>query len=374
MTTAFSTLPGFDVDLRILENRGIVHDAVKDADILLTRSSTRVDAALLEGARVRFAATATIGDDHYDKAYLAAHNIAFANAAGSSTGSVLEYMAAALLHLHAGNTMPIPGTTLGIIGAGRIGARVAEMAEGLGMRVLLNDPPRARREGSAPFTELDALLSEADVISLHTPLTRDGSDPTFHLLDTVALARFSGRGIINAARGGVVDNGALAEWLDTDRNRFTVMDCWEHEPAIDPRLLAHDGVVLATPHIAGHSLDGKAANTQYVYDALCRYLGIEPAWHMTDLLPAIETEPLCIKADGNLEALHHAALHLYDITADSRALKECIGMDESATAAAFTALRRNYPVRRRWGLLPIRFEPVNPELVQMAAALGMKVI
>ncbi|HKJ82962.1 MAG TPA: 4-phosphoerythronate dehydrogenase [Mariprofundaceae bacterium] len=364
------------MELRILEHREITRDRLRDADILLTRSSTRVDADLLDDTSVRFAATATIGDDHYDKAYLAAHDIAFANAAGSSTGSVLEYMAAALLHLHATDILPIPDATLGIIGAGRIGGRLAGIARQLGMHVLINDPPRTRQEGGDAFTDLDTLLATADIVSLHTPLTKEGQDPTFHLLNATTLDLFNGRGLINAARGAVVNNKALLNWLDTDRKHFAVLDCWEHEPAIDRQLLAHDGTVLATPHIAGHSLDGKAANTQYIYDALCCHLGIEPIWHMTDDLPDANTVPVTLKTGRHsLEALHWAAHYLYNIEADHRALKACVGMDEAATSRAFTKIRRNYPVRRNWDLIPVHFEPAcSPELSSMAAALGIKVV
>jgi erythronate-4-phosphate dehydrogenase len=218
--SAFSELPGCDVNLRILEHKHIKREVLKDADILLTRSSTRVNAELLEGTPVRFAATATIGDDHYDKAWLDANNIIWANAAGSSTGSVVEYMITTLLELHAQNLISIPDTSIGIIGAGRIGGSFAKICRAIGMKILINDPPRQRIEGDAGFCSLDEVLAKADILTLHTPLIGDGEDCTKHLLGAKQLSEFQGKGIINAGRGGCIDNAALTDWLDMDNSHF----------------------------------------------------------------------------------------------------------------------------------------------------------
>lgn len=375
VASAFASLPGFDVELRVLENRDITPEAVRDADILLTRSSTRVDQTLLAGSRVSFAATATVGDDHYDKAYLKDRGIAFAKAAGSSTGSVLEYMISALLELHARGLIDIPATCIGIIGAGRIGGCLVNTCRALGMDVLINDPPRARSEVGAGFVELDELLDRADIISLHTPLTKSGRDATFHLIGSGALARFKGRGVINAARGAVVDNMALANWLDRHVCRFAVLDCWEGEPHIYRRLLAHPQVVLATPHIAGHSLDGKAANTQVVYEALCKHLGVAPCWDMHDALPSPPPAAVTIHTTGNaLANLRRAASALYDVTEDDRQFRDCLALDDEALATAFARLRRHYPPRRAWTLAAIRLEPACAATAKLAAAIGMHVL
>lgn len=371
---AFSSLPSFEVDLRILESSEITPTAVRDADILLTRSATRVDASLLAGSRVRFAATATIGDDHYDKAYLHSRGIAFANAAGSSTGSVLEYMIAALLFLHQRGLMRIPATRFGIIGAGRIGGGLAAICRALGMEVRCNDPPRARREGDAGFFGLDDVLAWADVISLHTPLTRAGRDASFHLIDAAAFARFRGFGIINTARGAVVDNAALGDWLDQDAGRFAVLDCWEGEPHISRRLLAQPQVVLATPHIAGHSLDGKAANTEFIYRALCRHLGIVPQWTMGKALPAAGMNVTIATERDVLANLQRAACALYDIEHDDRCFRQCLALDDEALAAAFVHLRRHYPPRRAWRLAAVHLSPPHAPTAQLAAAIGLRVV
>jgi len=372
--SAFSRLPGYRVTLTTLEHADICRRALANADILITRSSTRVDAALLEGTPVRFAATATIGDDHYDKSYLESRGIMFANAAGSSTGSVVEYMMAVLLELHARHLVTIPTTSIGIIGAGRIGGEVERCCRQLGMPVLINDPPRAKAEGGAGFSSLETVLGSADVISLHTPLTHKGEDPTFHLIGAKALHQFHGCGIINAGRGACLDNQALLDWLNADAGRWAVLDCWENEPDISTALLAHPGVIIATPHIAGHSLDGKAANTQFVYNALCRFLGIRPAWDMRERLPPVETHTIRVSSGCDaLTDLQAAIRRLYDIRRDDRALREAGRKHPEMLADAFVQLRRHYPVRRAWHHYSVEFTPPHEKRTRLAAAIGLHV-
>lgn len=372
---AFSSLPGYDVSLRTFEHSGITRKILQDADILITRSSTRVNDELLEGTPVQFAATATIGDDHYDKAYLNSRRISFANAAGSSTGSVIEYMLAALLELNARGLTDISATCLGIIGAGRIGGGFERICQKLGMHLLVNDPPRARKEGPAGFVDLDKMLACTDVISLHTPLTHDGSNPSFHLIDADALSRFRGHGVINAGRGPCLDNQALLEWLEGDISRWAVLDCWENEPAISPHLLAHPQIIIATPHIAGHSLDGKAANTQFAYNALCQHLGIQPVWNMRDDLPEVTQNVLRVTANGDtLATLHSAVSKLYGICRDDRDLRSSGTIENESLAHVFTRLRRYYPVRRAWSHYSIRFDPPHAETARLAAAIGLHVV
>jgi erythronate-4-phosphate dehydrogenase len=372
--SAFSELPGYDVELRILEHKHIKREVLQQTDILLTRSSTRVNAKLLEGTAIRFAATATIGDDHYDKAWLDANSIIWANAAGSSTGSVVEYMLTTLLELHTQSLISIPDTTIGIIGAGRIGGALADICHAIGMKVLINDPPRQRIEGDAGFSSLDELLEQADMLTLHTPLIGDGVDCTMHLLNAKRLSDFQGSGIINAGRGGCIDNAALTDWLDMDSSHFAALDCWENEPRPLLHLLHHPQLAIATPHIAGHSIDGKAANTQFVYNALCDYLKVEPAWNMYEHLPA-DSSPVEIKsaADPWLN-LHAAASYLYPLAKDNEVTKSWASLSESELANAFTAYRRHYPVRRAWQHAPIHFTHPDAITMQLARAIGMKVI
>ncbi|MDQ6997220.1 MAG: 4-phosphoerythronate dehydrogenase [Mariprofundus sp.] len=372
--SAFSTLPGYDVNLQVLENRQITAERVRDADILLTRSATRVNADLLQNSRVRFAATATIGDDHYDKAWLDAQGIAWANAAGSSTGSVLEYMMAALLDLHQQGRINIPQSTIGIIGAGRIGGALAELCTSLGMKVLLNDPPRARQEGDDQFCSLDEALMHADILTIHTPLIRSGEDNTVHLLSDRQLQTFSGVGIMNAARGSCVDNAALCDWLDQGDGRFAVMDCWENEPKPLARLIKHAGMAIATPHIAGHSVEGKAANTQSVYNTLCKYLEIKPTWDMHAVLPDFPAIVELSAGDDMWHTLHAAVSALYPISDDHAVMQSWAELGPDDLALAFVAYRRNYPVRRSWQHAPLSISDAGRGTLQMADAIGVKLV
>lgn len=373
--SAFARLPGYEVELYCVENKAINRQLLIDvkADILLTRSSTRVDAALLDGTSVRFAATATIGDDHYDKAWLDQQGIGWANAAGSSTGSVIEYMTTLLLELQIRDMISIPDTTIGIIGGGRIGSRLARLCQRLGMRVMVNDPPRARTEGQHNFYELNELLEQADLLTLHTPLIRYGMDCTHHLIDTAALERFKGKGIINAARGSCVDNQALLGWLDRNTTGFAALDCWEHEPAPMQALLAHPGMVVATPHIAGHSLDGKAANTAFACLALCNFLGIAPVWKMEQHLPEPARPKVICCSGAPWFALHTAATALYPISDDSASMKSWRTLTTDELPHAFSGYRRHYPVRRAWQQAPVHFSPpAAPEIRHLAHIIGLK--
>ncbi len=392
--SAFSALPGFDVDLRLLENKHINPASLSHADILLTRSSTAVNAALLSATPVRFAATATIGDDHYDKAWLDTHGIGWANAAGSSTGSVLEYMLSVLFDLHARGMIDIPQTSIGIIGVGRIGSALATLCEKMGMTVLRNDPPRARLEGDEGFHSLNELLAQADILSLHTPLIHHAEDDcTVHLLAQSQMALFQGKGIINAARGSCLDNAALCNWLDEGAGqdgrdtRFAVLDCWENEPTPLNSLLKHSGIAIATPHIAGHSVEGKAANTQYIYNALCRFLNIQATWNMADHLPALPA-PVSLSIEASVQTssqktdiwqtLHAASKLLYPIHNDDKAMRSWADLSKPELAKSFTGYRRNYPARRAWHHAAIQLNDANADrlqqTLQMAQAIGLKIV
>jgi len=370
--SAFTHLAGFDVDLRLLENKHINHAALSDADILLTRSATQVNEALLAGTAVRFSATATIGDDHYDKPWLDAHGIRWANAAGSSTASVLEYMLTVLFDLHARNMINISQTCIGVIGVGRIGTALATLCEAMGMTVLLNDPPRQREEGGTAFCSLNTILAEADIISLHTPLIRSAADCTVHLLSQTEMNAFEGKGIINAGRGQCVDNAALCGWLDADDGHFAVLDCWEHEPAPLSNLINHSGMAIATPHIAGHSVEGKAANTQYIYNALCRFLAIEPQWDMTDELPVFPAPVEIPYQADTWQSLHAASQALYPISNDDTVMRSWAELSSGDLAQSFAQYRRNYPARRDWQHAAIRL--ADADAVNLAQAIGFKVV
>ncbi|WP_051938161.1 4-phosphoerythronate dehydrogenase [Ghiorsea bivora] len=332
---AFQTLEGLNISLRTLPLQQIDASQLNTADVLLTRSGIQIDEALLHNSPVRFVGTATIGDDHVDKLYLQSQAITFTSAAGSSTQSVVEYMLTVFFTLENMGKLSFSKDKLGIIGVGRIGSLLNQACGKLGLETLLNDPPRGLN------TSLDDALETADILTLHTPLTHDGEHATHHLLDADKLSQFKGKGIINAGRGACIDNQALLDWLNQDVERFAVLDCWENEPNIYLDLLNHAQVLIATPHIAGHSLDGKAANTYFIYKDLCDFLQISPTWSMQAALPDIAVGALSANMSKS-----ELALAMYPIDADTQAMKQAGKSDNFK--AWFSSYRKNYPVRRAW--------------------------
>ncbi len=249
------TDPWFEV--RALPGKAIGPADVRDAAALLVRTRTRCDAALLDGSAIRLVATATIGTDHIDLDYCASHGITVASAPGCNAAAVAQYVRVALHTLG----LDRPGTTLGVIGVGHVGTLVAEAGRRRGIRVLLNDPPREAAEGPAGFTPLPELLAQSDVVTLHIPLwpeNRDFADAAFF------AAMKPGASFINASRGEVVDEAALlAARPKLDK---LVIDVWKNEPDINRTLLA--AADIATPHIAGYSIQGKMNGTTAVVRAL----------------------------------------------------------------------------------------------------------
>lgn len=335
-------------EITLLPGRTLNRESLREAELLLVRAVTKVDANLLHDTPVRFVATATIGTDHVDANYLAQRGITFTSAAGSNANSVAEYVMAALLHLAVKSEWSLSNLTIGIVGVGHIGSRVARMAAGLGMKVLLNDPPLARATPDPKFLPLDALL-KADVITLHTPLTHTGEDATLHLFDRARLMQMKyGSVLFNTCRGEVVDNAALKAVLQRGHLRAAVLDVWENEPAIDAEFLPL--VEIGTPHIAGYSLDGKLNGTNQIYQAACEFLGVAPQWQIESALPVIAEST--IRLDDNFETtetkLDRLIKLVYDITADDRRLRALSNLPAAERGRYFDELRKKYPVRREF--------------------------
>lgn len=313
---------------------------VRDADAVVTRTRTICNEALLSGSAVKIVASATIGYDHIDTAWCESAGIEWTNAPGCNSGSVCQYICSVLVRLVQKYGLDPCGLTLGVVGVGNVGSKVAAAARALGMTVLLNDPPRARREGQEAFVSLDELQSRADIITLHVPLTDEGPDATRHLFDAERIAALGkDRILINSSRGPVVDNKALKAALGAGALKAAVLDVWEGEPDIDLELL---GLLdIATPHIAGYSADGKAGGTTASVRAVARRLGLP----LEGWLPASIPAPagplgLSIDAEGKtpFQIISDAVLYTYDVLQDSARLK--------ATPASFERLRGDYPVRR----------------------------
>ena len=263
-----------------LPGNAFTKEEVKDADALIVRTRTVCNRELLEGSQVKFIATATIGYDHIDTEYCREAGITWTNCPGCNAGSVEQYVHSVLLLLKREKGLDLEKSTIGIVGVGHVGSRVKRMAEGLGMKVLLNDPPRAE-QGESGFVDLETIARECDVITFHTPLSREGRYATFHLVNhefLVSLKRTPY--IINSSRGEVVDTDALLVALAAGKVRDVVIDTWENEPDINQELL--DVAFLATPHIAGYSADGKANATRMSLEALCEFFHIEATF---DIIP-----------------------------------------------------------------------------------------
>ncbi|MCQ2068461.1 MAG: 4-phosphoerythronate dehydrogenase [Bacteroidaceae bacterium] len=329
-------------DVVYLPGNAITRDDVLDADALIVRTRTRCDARLLEGTKVRFIATATIGFDHIDTVWCQSNGITWTNAPGCNSLSVQQYMGSLLVGMARHFNFECREKTLGVVGVGNVGGKVARLAALLGFRVLLCDPPRARREGTGGFVTLDEIIERSDIITCHVPLTFEGQDSTYHLFDDSRLARMSSSQIlINTSRGEVVDGKALKQVLQNRSIKAASLDVWENEPDIDPELL---GLLFSgTPHIAGYSLDGKATGTAMCVQALGQFFDLPCGnWEVNDI-PAPD-QPLEFSVDASVkkpqEVLGDAILHTYNIMDDCSRLK--------ADISGFERQRSEHPVRREF--------------------------
>ncbi|NLE67323.1 MAG: 4-phosphoerythronate dehydrogenase PdxB [Lentisphaerae bacterium] len=351
--------------------RAITAADARDADALMIRSTTRVSRALLEGSRVRFVGTATIGVDHMDVAWMDSAGIRWCSAPGCNANSVSEYVTAALLCIGGRRGIALEGRTLGVIGVGNVGSRVVKKAEALGMRVLMNDPPRQAAEGGCAFTGLEALLRESDAVTLHVPMEKQGLHPTWHMAgNDFFKAMKPGAIFLNAARGAVVDSPALLRAMDAGRLSAVVLDTWEHEPEFPLELLLR--VDLGTPHIAGHSFEGKVMGTLMVYREFCRHLGVAPTWTPDALLPAPAVPELALDAAGrpDEDVLREAVRAVYDIERDDRDLRAGCPADGKARAEHFEGLRLKYWMRREFQYTRLNVAGGTARLAEKLARLG----
>ena len=348
-------------------------EVVRDADAIITRTRTKCDAALLAGSSVKVIATATIGFDHIDTAWCEANGILWRNAPGCNSWSVKQYISSVLVSLARRHGLDLGKMTLGVVGVGNVGSKVAEAASLLGMKVLLNDPPRERALLSSPaatgnpFVSLDELMERADIVTLHVPLTKEGEDATWHLFDAARIARLRrDQFLFNSSRGPVVDNAALKAALKAGTLRGAVLDVWESEPDIDRELMAL--LEYATPHIAGYSADGKANGTTMSVRTVASVLGLPLTDWTASGVPA-PAQPLsfCIDASGKscAQVLAKAILHTYDVQQDTDALR--------AHPELFEKLRGDYPVRREPTAFSVRLSGGTAAEAEILRKLGFKV-
>ena len=354
----------------LLPGREITNETLKNSDALIVRSITNVNEELLRGTKVKFVGTATIGSDHIDTGYLFKNNIAFADAKGCNAEAVKEYVFAALTEAANRKNLKFKDLSLGIIGAGNIGSRVVKCAEVLGIRTILNDPPLQRKTGDKIYKDLDTAL-QADVITLHVPLNKEGTDKTFHLFDYERLNRLKENSVlINSSRGSVIHNEAL-EKIINKKNLTVILDVWENEPEISSSLL--EKVFIGTPHIAGYSYEGKINGTMMIYSALCRFLNKEEDYFVK--MPQVENPLIELNNFESIEAgLKEIFRKIYDIRKDNSSLKKITTDLQDDRKKYFDRLRRDYPLRREFINYTIKVPEEHKVLKNILQVFRFKVV
>ncbi|MBB2885110.1 MULTISPECIES: 4-phosphoerythronate dehydrogenase PdxB [Pseudomonas] len=356
-------------EIRRVPGRSIDRATVEQADVLLVRSVTNVNRALLEGSKVRFVGTCTIGTDHLDLDYFQQAGITWSSAPGCNARGVVDYVLGSLLTLAEIEGADLTQRTYGVVGAGEVGGRLVKVLQGLGWNVLVCDPPRQAAEGG-DYVSLEQIIEQCDVVSLHTPLDKQGPQATWHLFDKNRLNQLKpGTWLINASRGPVIDNAALRQVLLQREDLQAVLDVWEAEPEVDVALA--ELCVIATPHIAGYSLDGKQRGTAQIYQAFCKFLGQPEQVSLNDLLPAPWLSAVTLNADTDPAwALAMLCRGVYDPRRDDADFRRSLVGNVNEQRVAFDALRKHYPLRREIDGLKVRIEGDSPALQQIVAALG----
>lgn len=337
-------------------------EAIKDADVLIVRTVTYFDESLLEGSSVKLICSATIGYDHIDTDYCDRKGIVWKNAPECNSQSVQQFVTSSLIVLARRKGFSLKGKTIGIVGVGNVGSKVAKACETLGMRVLLNDPPRERIEGSANFVSLDYIKENADIITFHTPLTKEGSDKTYHLADSTFFKTLSRKPIIiNSARGGIIETEAVKMALKGNLIGGAIIDCWEKEPTIDLEYMQL--VDQVSPHIAGYSADGKGNATRMSLERIAEQFNLS-----TDALKLIEIpnpkNSLIDLNEFSENRIEEAILKTYHPKYDNDSLLE--------SPDKFTALRGNYPLRREYSSYQVK--NASPDESVILKKLGFTVL
>ncbi len=366
---AFETLG----ETQVIPDRKISREHLVDADVLVVRSKTDVNKDLLADTKVGFVGTATAGFDHMDVRWLDRAHIAWCAAPGCNANSVAEYVTAAVCRIAHERGLDLEKMTMGVVGVGQVGSRVVKKAEVLGMRVLQNDPPLAIATQDPVYVSLDRVLEEADVVTFHVPLTRNGKFPTWHLCNCHFFEHVRpGCIFINAARGEIVDTDSLLYALDRHVVSDAVLDTWENEPLISAELLSK--VRIATPHIAGYSFEGRLNGTIAVYNEVCHFFEVEPAWKPDE---AGFPVPPVIACDARERAYETVMCEIissaYDIMKDDTALRQAVAMMPDARGTHFDGLRRSYSARREFTAVRVDLRNAGEKLTDKVRRLGFQV-
>lgn len=357
----------------VVPDREITREHLMDADALVIRSKTKVNRDLLQGTSVKFVGTATAGIDHLDHDALKARGIYACSAPGCNANSVSEYLVAALLVLGERHGFNLEGKTIGVVGCGNVGSRVVAKSRALGMTALCNDPPLAARSTDPDYLPLEATLAEADIVTLHVPFERRKPWPTERMADYLFFEQLKpGAIFINAARGSVCDYDALMDAKAGGAVSRAVLDVWNPEPAFRSDVLKMTDI--ASPHIAGHSYEGKLNGTIACYNELCNFFEIPKTWDIAASLP--EPEVPSLEVDGahrdDEEVLREIVKPIYDIEQDDRLIREADVHCEIDRARNFDTLRKSYRTRREFQNTTIKAENARPELIKKIKGLGFK--
>ncbi|MDR6349637.1 4-phosphoerythronate dehydrogenase PdxB [Pantoea sp. SORGH_AS_0659] len=351
-------------DVLTVPGRPLPEAELQDASGLMVRSVTKVNAALLAGTPVKFVGTATAGTDHIDEASLAAAGISFSAAPGCNAIAVVEYVFSSLLLLAERDGFALRDRTVGIVGVGNVGGRLQKRLQAWGVKTLLCDPPRADRGDQETFHSLDDLVAQADILTFHTPLFKDGPYKSWHLADAALLMALKPNTIlINACRGAVVDNAALLAVLKMRHDLSVVLDVWEPEPDLSLDLL--DKVDIATAHIAGYTLEGKARGTTQVFEAWCDFIGQPQQVALESLLPAPEFGSVTLRGKLDQPTLKRLVHLVYDVRRDDAPLRKV-----AAKPGEFDRLRKQYQERREWSSLQVHCD--DAETAAMLNQLGFR--
>lgn len=356
-------------NVNLISGREITNSILKDTDILIIRSITKVDKELLKNTPVKFVGTATIGTDHIDLDYLKKNKITFADAKGCNAYSVAEYLVASLLDLSLRFNFTLKEKSIGIVGFGNVGSKVAKFTNALGMRVLLNDPPLQRAGNNNSFVGLDEILT-ADIITLHVPLNLSGIDKTYHLFDKKMLLRMNDESIlINTSRGAVIKNQELPEIIDIKKLKV-VLDVWENEPEINIDLL--NKVVIGTPHIAGYSLEGKINGTKMIFNALADYLKQNISFNFNKEGPT--NSLLSFEQSTFMEKdLDQIVSKIYSIRQDDKRMRKMLNMNREERIKYFDLQRKEYPIRREFNNYRIELKSYDDKIKDILTNLRFNI-
>ena len=338
--------------------RDVTAEELEKADVLLVRSITQVNSSLLTlNKNIDFIGTATIGTDHIDLAYLDRRGVRFSSAPGCNKISVAEYVLSSLLVIAEKQQFQLIDKTVAIVGAGNTGSAVYECLSGLGVNCILYDPPLSEAGDRREFCEFSDVL-KADIISLHVPKIKEGAYKTVHLFDQSILEKLNENQIlINACRGEVIDNKALLNLALIKKSPTLILDVWENEPNIEKQLLPF--VDIATPHIAGYSLDGKVRGTEMLYHAFCKHLNVQPISKSTDFMVKASISEIKIEKTITAELLKSLVHLIYDVRRDDVLFRKTVDEPQG-----FDNMRKNYPERRELSTLNLTFsDTVQQNLV-----------